>query len=216
MLAVRPTLFLIDGASGTGKSDLLEYVTAGGFDCGALLKDTTRTIRDYEREGVNLDLRFCSKAEFVAHGHEYTYTYNGEQYGFCRRSLDALVKKHSFTFAIIRDVSLIERLRIDFAECRIVAVYVRSDPERIEERMRRQRQTEEQIRFRLSRLASTLEDYRLHASAFDEVLENNSDRQSFHDSIRDLLLRHTGDSSRGACASEQPTLCEPRREGESL
>ena len=48
-------MFLIDGAAGTGKTDLIQYVKNRYFDANVVCKYTTRAIRD-EDDKKNLDL----------------------------------------------------------------------------------------------------------------------------------------------------------------
>ena len=80
-------LFLVDGASGTGKSDLLRWVIDNNADdVRYLQKGTTRGQRPQEQNdtGILLDLEFLSKAEFKAKQYDYTYRYGGAEYGFSR------------------------------------------------------------------------------------------------------------------------------------
>jgi hypothetical protein len=53
-------LFIIDGASGTGKSDLVNYATEFNIDATLVRKITTRKKRDYENSTFvwKLDLDF--------------------------------------------------------------------------------------------------------------------------------------------------------------
>jgi len=57
-------LFLIDGAAGTGKSDLMEFVkTQSDYDVFSVGKLTTREQRENE-EAKTTDLTFVSSDEF--------------------------------------------------------------------------------------------------------------------------------------------------------
>jgi len=52
-------LYLIDGASGTGKSDLVHYVTDFKNDVKLVQKYTTRAERDYEKKLVVCQYCIC-------------------------------------------------------------------------------------------------------------------------------------------------------------
>lgn len=76
-------MFLIDGAAGTGKTDLIQYVKNRYFDANVVCKYTTRAIRD-EDDKKNLDLIFLSKKEFQKKEFkkENMYEYGENLYGF--------------------------------------------------------------------------------------------------------------------------------------
>lgn len=78
-------LFLVDGASGTGKSDLLNYVV-DYKQVNVVMKYTTRPQRLYEKEkGWLLDLNFVSLEEFERLKPDYVYKYRRDYwYGFYR------------------------------------------------------------------------------------------------------------------------------------
>ena len=84
-------MFVIDGAAGAGKSDLLEFVERqiAGHKAAILKKFTTRKLRpEEERIRKALDLKFVKEKEFDALqkvGDFYSYRYprrGGERYGF--------------------------------------------------------------------------------------------------------------------------------------
>ena len=185
-------LFLVDGASGTGKSDLVEYVRAPYKRCGVVIKATTRKLRDYEeREDIALDLSFYSKAEFDRLNLHYMYEYGGESYGFSKRTLDQTLTEFRNVFAIIRSIPLMKRLKADYRNCRVVTVYIRSDLRLIEDRMRRQGRTQQEIEFRKTRIAETFADYERNTSFFDEIIENSSDKNTYYVLIDNLLAKYS-------------------------
>jgi guanylate kinase len=183
-------LFLIDGASGTGKSDLIEYVRSHKR-CGVLVKATTRDLRDYEEnEGVALDLSFHSREEFDSFDLEYKYEYGEENYGFSKGQLDECLDRFENVFAIIRSVSLMRELKKDYENYKVIAVYVHSDLRLIEERMRCQGRTQAEIDFRVSRISATFLDYVKNRDFFDQVIDNTSDKLDYYTLIDDLIKKY--------------------------
>ncbi len=189
---MRSTLYLIDGASGTGKSDLLEYVRGDSINAGVLIKTTTRTLRDFEiSNGVPLDLTFCSPDAFARSAFDYHYEHRGYQYGFNRSQLAGLLSQHSNVFAIIRNIALLRRLKDEFREFHAVAVFVQTTVSEIVARLTRQHLTNADIRYRVETITQTLADYRHNTTAFDEVLVNDSDRDTYHHRIGTLIAKYT-------------------------
>jgi guanylate kinase len=190
-------LFLIDGASGTGKSDLVEYAKSSHRRCGVLIKATTRKLRDYEeREALPLDLSFHSRAEFDSFDLDYKYEYGNEYYGFSKAQLNQWLDQLDNVFAIIRSVPLMRELKEDYKNCKVVPVYIHSDLRLIEERMCRQGRTQSEIAFRLSRIKETFAEYLSHSYFFDEVIENKSDKEAYYARI-DVLIKKYSHVGRG-------------------
>lgn len=185
-------LFLIDGASGTGKSDLVEYVRASHERCGVLTKATTRKLRDYEaQEETALDLAFYSRRDFDLLNLDYTYEYGDEIYGFSKKILDQTLTQFQNVFAIIRSIPLMKKLKDNYKNYRVVTVYIRSDLRLIEDRMRRQGRTQLEIEFRKTRITETFAEYERNTSFFDEVIENSSDKRTYYVLIDNLLAKYS-------------------------
>lgn len=190
-------IFLIDGVSGTGKSDLIEYARSSRDRCGIIVKTTTRELRDYEqKESTALDLIFCSREEFDTLQLEYRYEHSEHLYGFSREQLNRCITQSDNIFVIIRSVPLIKRLKEEYKHHRVVAVYIHSDLRLIEERLRRQGRTQSQINFRLSRIKETFSDYVKNSNTFDNVIVNSSDKKDFYTLIDNLLNKYSSQSEK--------------------
>ena len=81
-------LFLIDGAAGTGKTDLVEYVRNKYHNANVVRKYTTRSLRNEEGNSKR-DLIFLSEEEFENKNFnpQKVYTYGGKLYGFDENEL---------------------------------------------------------------------------------------------------------------------------------
>ena len=108
-------LFLVDGAAGTGKSDLVNYVAnTYKYTAAKIDKYTTRTKRSFE-EAKKSDLIFISEDEFREKKASksdpfFCYTYSGCEYGFYKSKLDVALSKSKCVFIIIRNQDLIREL----------------------------------------------------------------------------------------------------------
>lgn len=186
-------LFVVDGASGTGKSDLLRWVSENNaFDVGYIRKGTTREKRDYERNEAAflLDLNFVSAEEFERCGFTYAYAYGGNRYGFSVADINGLALRLDNVFVIVRNLSVIRRLREDFAFMDVVSVFIYTDRDALERRLYSEGLTAEVVTFRLERSVGALKDYYAHPDAYDETIINNSSRDVFHNTVERLLAKY--------------------------
>lgn len=120
-------LFLIDGAAGAGKSDLISFVKKymNNYDINVIPKITTRKVRTQE-EAKDSDLSFITEQEFEKWeienlGECYTYPYGDGRYGFSKTELIESVQNHEFTLVIVRNKALIHRIQDELRDI----VYVR-------------------------------------------------------------------------------------------
>ena len=159
---------------------------------GFLIKATTREAREYEKKNLkNLDLKFCSKNRFEHLNFEYKYEYEGRFYGFSKKDLDLLLEKYDNVFIIIRSIQVMRKLKRDYKQHSIIVVYVHSDQSKIEERMKKQDLSKDQIKYRLSRIEASYKDYVLNSAFFDEVIVNNSDKRSYYMRIDELIKKYS-------------------------
>ena len=189
-------LFVVDGASGTGKSDLLEYAANYSTRVSVVRKFSTRDMREYEKDPAwFLDLEFVTDRDFQTMKFEYEYVYSGHRYGFTRRRLTQALSDSKTVFVIVRNRDVGKQLMVDFDFINVVPIYVYTDTERIRKRLRRQRMTNDQIAFRLSRLQQSYEDYLKHSELYREILINNASTTDYHRLIDKMVdkYQHTPD-----------------------
>ena len=141
-------LFIVDGASGAGKSDFVEYVEGYSTRASVVRKYTTRPKRDYEKKTWFLDLQFVSKPEFKTLPLDYEYTYSGEHYGFARRDLIEALLRSRNAFVIVRNAEITRQIIDEFAFINVVPVFVYTYPVQVRERLRSQHMSDEQVEFR--------------------------------------------------------------------
>jgi guanylate kinase len=196
-------LFLVDGASGTGKSDLLKWASENNADdVGFIRKGTTRQQRDYEASDpeILLDLEFLSKEGFETKHYDYTYTYGGARYGLFRKELTKKLIKHNNVFAIVRNTGTIRKIADDHSFVNVVPIFIYTDRAELTKRLERSGASKEGIAFRLGRSDIAERDYYSHPDVYKEILINNSAREIFHNTIDRLVAKY------GAMPSIDPYL----------
>lgn len=183
-------LFLIDGAAGTGKTDLMKFVkTQSDYDISSIEKITTRKKRIRE-ESDTIDLKFLSPKEFKKKLNDdeyYEYKYGNENYALSKTKLIDSLINHEYTFAIVRSRPTINQIIKDLSRYGLVKrVFVYTDQEKALERMRHDGFTDEEIEFRTNRNKLLWEEERF----FDKdriTIINNSDFQEFRTQIRNMI-----------------------------
>lgn len=187
-------LFLIDGAAGTGKSDLMEFVKRqSDYDICSVGKITTRGQRNVE-EAKATDLTFVSLEEFKKRksmGVYYTYKYGskGEEYDYAlsKEELITSLMQHEFTFAIVRSRPTIMQITEDLSSYGLIKhVFIYTDKEEANKRMRKDGFDEDQIAFRTRRNKILWDEEKYYDSNRVTII-NNSNSEDFHAQIRNLL-----------------------------
>ena len=185
-------LFLVDGAAGAGKSDLVNYV-ANAYQNTAtkISKYTTRKRRAIE-EARKTDLIFISEEDFakkLANKKDilFSYLYGGSQYGFYKSDVDKAIEQYDCTFIIIRNQDLIRKLCTIYRDkVLVVPIYIYTDMGLIETRLRADGYDEDTIKFRMDRSEAIFKEY-LENDIYKNVIINRSNVTDLHRKIRLLM-----------------------------
>ncbi|MBW8034773.1 MAG: hypothetical protein FVQ79_03740 [Planctomycetes bacterium] len=199
------TLFLIDGAAGSGKTDLIEYVNhkfgAGQFAC-IVPKFTTRPRRKEESErNLELDLMHVSKDVFSEHAKStlfLSYEYGDSRfglyhYGFYIGDVKKALDESPNVFLIVRNRPLIQRLQDLFAHIKVIPVFIYSDEFEIGKRMKAEGYSKNAIMRRKRRLRVVWNDYKNHPEIYERVLINNASKNDFHHLLEQMLFSYSFD-----------------------
>ncbi|MDR0889965.1 MAG: hypothetical protein LBM28_04885 [Oscillospiraceae bacterium] len=108
-----PKLIIINGASGAGKTYLLETISHKDSSMSPIKKLTTRKPRSYESIGSSPDLYFAS-VESDIKALEYSYEFNGEWYGISKTHIDDALIAGKYPLVIVRDYPTITKLISDY------------------------------------------------------------------------------------------------------
>ncbi len=195
-------LFLIDGAAGAGKTDMLHYLRekyAARNQVTVLRKFTTRKHRSEEiKRKLWLDLEFISARQFEELEQSadfYSYAYGGEFYGFQRAQIDEALSTYQNVFLIVRDRATIQQLVVDYPKICTVPVFIYTDREQCEKRLLDDGYSEDAVKFRLERQQLAWNDYLKHSNLYLEVIINNSNKTDFYRLIDSLLHKYAPESA---------------------
>lgn len=177
-------LFIIDGASGTGKTFLSHYVENYRSNCALVKKFTTRGERGYEQAAEwKLDLKFVTEEEFKKLNLDYQYRYSGQDYGFYKNDLLEALRNNSNVFVIVRNSNLIARLQKDFYFINTVPIFIYTDRDQILKRLKKLKKSgkmnQSDIDLRLERLNIAFRDYLDNSELYSEVIINNAEEKDF-------------------------------------
>lgn len=202
-----PNLFLIDGASGAGKSDLLKY--CDDIDTNSTyIKKYTNKEKDVDGVERN-DLIYLTKDEYdekVYSNHQnfYEYTYpkaSTVKYLILKSELDEQLRKNINVFVIVRDLNVIKQIKLyysKFININIVTVFLYSDRTEVERRVRAQclksgitdkNEIEIKINKRIQRDTPVLGDYinNVGNKLYDHVILNVANHEFFYACIKNLV-----------------------------
>lgn len=209
-------LFLIDGVSATGKTDLLNYIQQEYREPFAhtLRKLTTRDMRARERiTAPTLDLEFVKDPEFnerIQRAEHYTYEYGTNRnsqpnrYAFSKEALNNSVRDYLNTFLILRSRTLIKVLQEQYEHARVIPVLVYSDRQVIAQRLQQEKEeldkgghqaaaneVDDEIRQRSAERAPTFwKDYLREPFLYAAVIINSTTRQEYQTIIERLIDKY--------------------------
>ena len=115
-------LIIINGASGAGKTHLLENLyKLNKYKLTPIKKYTTRSTRSFENEEMSVDLVYDCE-ESMINNLEYHYKHNGNLYGINKVEIEDEIKKGNIPVIIIRSFKIIKKLQEDFLDTRVLFV----------------------------------------------------------------------------------------------
>jgi ribose 1,5-bisphosphokinase PhnN len=203
-------LFLIDGASGSGKTDMLEYLfeehsKQAGLYLTVVKKFSTREERLSVEGKPRLDLELIDQAHFVELERQpgfYTYEYGSARYGFFGARVEEALKTHLNVFLIVRSHPIIKALRVDFKDATIVPILIYSDREYIRKRFEAEKEQllklghsekalEQGYQARLQRSEVVWREYIRDPLLYREIIINSFSKEDFWGIIERLLDKYS-------------------------
>lgn len=166
-------IYILIGASGTGKTTLGEYLKSLGVP--EMVSHTTREMRVGEIPGVTY--HYVSQEEFEQLDKiEYTEypVGSGRKYCLSREEVDFKLSNHNKVFAITDYVG-VEQLKISYPGI-VKVIYIHIPIEEMENRMRSRGDSEESINGRLKQAIET--DELSNAKLADYTIENRDLEES--------------------------------------
>ncbi|MEZ3436599.1 MAG: hypothetical protein K1W34_18720 [Lachnospiraceae bacterium] len=189
-------LFLVDGAAGAGKSDLVNYIANTYQNTATKISKYTTRKRRITEEAKKTDLIFISEEEFTKKKANkkdtlFSYFYGGSQYGFYKGDVDKAIEQYNCTFIIIRNQDLIRKLCVIYKDkVLVVPIYIYTDMGLIEARLKEDGYDEDTIKFRIERSEAIFKEY-LENDIYTNVIINRSNVTDLHRKIRLLMDKYT-------------------------
>lgn len=183
-------LIIVAGASGAGKSFLLENARRLDRTVVPVKKFTTRDPRTYEDEDTQsfLDLKFSRSIDVVTEC-DYKYPYGREWYGLDREHIDEVLAKGGNPIIIIRNCETILDIKRDYTDALVVYLQGALSGADLRAKLAQQGRDDIEIDKRMDRLQKDFHDYVRHLryNIFGYVLVNTYERDSLIEQLQMVL-----------------------------
>ncbi len=214
-----PTLFLVDGAAGSGKTDFIQHFCDEASQRDTYIKKYTTKPRDFD--GIERpDLEYCTKDVYDAHQRgrkdydyfEYNYPENEAscRYMVLKKDIDSKLYEYNNVYLIVRNAETIRTIKEVYASylnIKVVSIFIYSDSVRLRERVTAQcrernitdiSRIEENISKRLQRNAECLNSYigTIGENLYDYVILNDIGYEEYHRCMKNIKSRCEKDNSR--------------------
>ncbi|MBO5313457.1 MAG: hypothetical protein J6B29_05775 [Clostridia bacterium] len=201
-----PTLYLIDGTGGAGKSDFIDYCTKkNSMQNSLIIKYTTKEIKTFEKSKE--DLCYCDIQEYNRIKREsrgfYEYQFpstSNINYLILKSDIDKALKKYRNVYIIVRSVEVIMRIKQDYeryfnVNVKTLFLYCEESitRERMLKQLRNESLTEEELEALVQKRIDSNKDclYQYMSSfekrVYDHLVLNSVDKESYKLSLNKLL-----------------------------
>lgn len=158
----------IFGASGSGKTMLMESLAHAGNQYSIHIKGTDRPPRKYD----DIEIRCVSSITDLEY--DYIYQTYGYRYGLQRKQIDEALSAGRHHFVICNDIGVLRALKRDFGNRLRVVFQLFDAPRAIVEGIQLDREiSDDEIELRLAKIEGLYRQYLEEQELFDEVLINH-------------------------------------------
>ena len=208
-----PTLFLVDGAAGSGKTDFIQHFCEQSNN-DAFVKKYTTKIEDDGAKRPDLDYKKEDDYKALLKGKKqnvdyFEYHYPEEdkncRYMVLKDDIDKELRTHNNVYLIIRNDKIISKIKSVYASylnIKIVTMFIYSDSARLEKRVEQQcrdkqmreagcideTKIKEEIQKRLNRNAECLKSYisTIGKNLYDYVILNDISYDEYHRCMKEI------------------------------
>lgn len=184
-------LIIVAGASGAGKSFLLENARRLDKTIIPVRKLTTRSPRPYEDTRMQefLDLHFSQNIDQVTQC-DYKYRYGEHWYGVEQTEIDRKLSLGLNPVVIIRNCETILQIKRDYPNALVLYLQCALSGRDLREKLAKQGRADIDIEERMTRLQTDFHDYVRHLrwNIFDHVLVNFFEADSLIEQLQMVLI----------------------------
>ncbi len=192
-------IYIIYGASGTGKTTLLNCVYNMYGQYSIHRKGTTRPKRQYDDIEIESFPEGLPKGRF-GNGKGYVYTNYGFEYGIEKAQIDIALTKEVPHFIICNDIEKIREIKRDYPNLvRVIYFHFDAPRESILEIQKRRNISDDEIELRLSKIDFLTEQFAHNMDLFDTSLLNHygsNPEVALQKDVESLIMRFENESTR--------------------
>jgi len=183
---IRP--IIVAGASGAGKSFLLEHTSILNKNIKPVKKLTTRNPRSYEDENVinYLDLYFSKQISDVKNC-DYCYHYSKYWYGISKNDIDKILREKKSPILIVRNSATIRRLKEDYPTSLVLYLQSGLSGNDLETILKEQGRKDINLNNRMKIIQQDFHEYASNIHLFDYVLVNYFEKDSLIEQFQSIL-----------------------------
>lgn len=182
-------ILIVAGASGAGKSFLLEHLNMLEKKLIPIRKMTTRDKRPYEKNNSQYkyyDLNFDMTREDVI-SCDYVYHYGNDIYGINKSDIIKEIDKGLSPVVIIRDCETIKVLKNDFKDVYVLYLQSVLSGDDLNKKLRQLGRDDIDLADRMKRIEYDFKQYVKYNYLFDHVLINNFDKDDLIGQAREKI-----------------------------
>ncbi len=174
-------IFAVYGASGSGKSAILNMISDLSSRISIHRKDTNRKPRPKEKGKTLKELRFVSS--FNPDEYVIIYEQFGNKYGIRKDLLSKAFENHKLHFIIIGSMDILKKMKSMYPY--MITIYVHYSPEEIPKSFLERDSWEYEKR--KQKIKKQYEDFLKHNTFFDHIILNFWDLETSKQQIKNII-----------------------------
>lgn len=172
-------IIILDGTSAIWKNDLVNYISEKLPESTLIEKISNRRRRNTDRA---FDLILTNESDLTKYNFEYRYNFGGYEYGFTKLSIKNALMKYQNVFIVIRNQSIIQKIKADFPTENVFSVFIYSDMRQIEKILTLSSNAELK-----ESISQAFDDYIRNPNIYDLVIINGENPNDFFRTINFVI-----------------------------
>lgn len=184
-------LIVLAGASGAGKSFLLEQLHERDKSVVPVKKLSTRAKREYEKKQTSfVDLIFEVDRNLISQC-EYNYRYEEHFYGIQKREIDYELSRGKSPIIIIRSSKTVKRLKKDYPNSLIIYVQTILSGDDLKRKLKELGRSDISINKRMGRFVNDYYDFCNYTYLYDYIILNRFEEERFLNQFENILNKES-------------------------